>query len=124
MTNEAEMERLAEFMHTECTYGDEYEDKEKHPHIECWCCKACLAKKLSALESSNKELEEKLRVAKEAIEIAQFYIVDPDDMLEVSTMTLEYRRPLTQEERLQKEIERVRKMKSDKKIVSEALKSL
>lgn len=65
--NELSTATLDEFMQTECTYGDEYEDQEKHPHSEYWCCRVCLAKKLSALQSSNNELEEKLRVAKEAL---------------------------------------------------------
>lgn len=70
--------------------------------------------KICALENRNKELEKALRIANE-------YIIDPDSFLGLNFGTSVYTPPLTSEQQLQKEINRIKKLKEDKKIVTEAL---
>lgn len=86
---------------------------------------------IRSLQARNKELEEQnaqlladWRRMKEVLEIAEPYIVDPDEWMGVNSMTLEYRSPLSKEQKLHKEIESVRKTKADKKKVNDVLRSL
>ena len=76
------------------------------------------------LEEKNAQLFADWRRMKEVLEIAEPYIVDPDEWIGVNSMTLEYRSPLSKEQKLQKEIESVRKTKADKKKVNDVLRSL
>lgn len=68
-------------------------------------------------------IAEALILAYEALEAASEYVCDPDE-LPPMMMTSEYRPPITQEERLLDEIERVKRKKAVAKQVKDALSSL
>lgn len=62
-SSEEEMKRLDEFMQTDCSYDGSYNDQKNHPHQEWWCCKKCLAKKLTLQDEKIKVLERDYKYA-------------------------------------------------------------